>query len=586
MKKRRKSAAEESVVTGYDYSTREAREETVSALFARARSARSAVEQEWTRYNDYYNFIHDTTALLARSAEEGENLCTAVVPDPWIIVESQVDPHVPQPLFRGRDSEGDDGCAREREYVVRYICENNRLADMNTRNERRLLKYGDAFWKAYWDAEMPCGAEEGDIRIRDVPVDAVYPDPAVRDGTIQDGQYLDYIYRVHKVRFVQMFGETLAEADAAAEELTGRDGGRGELFAMDDALCETDDTVQILEHWFRQPADTEEDGRFVPAGSVACSIQAGGRELRYIPDYWRRTHRQCKLFPFVHYWRVQDENQIWNKSELFPVLDLVDAADRKLSMGVLGDALLSNDIILAEEGALSEGQQFTNEPGAVIHVKPNRINAVRRLGGIQSMANAAVGLEWYKDEIERSTRNYETSRGKETRRTDTASGLAMLRSDAESQADIKRADRNRGFERLYELLDCLALEFYDEDRMIYLGADEEQGREKVSFVFNADRCARTVGSGEGRWRYFPRVDVSITAVDSVMQGKQATLETLERLSGSSVTAENWKLFAAQLDLLNLPGRQEIIEDWSRRFAEAAPPAEAAERGETEEIHDI
>ena len=122
--------------------------------------------------------------------------------------------------------------------------------------------------------------------------------------------------------------------------------------------------------------------------------------------------------------------------------------------------------------------------------------------------------------------------------------------------------------------------------MIYLGADEEQGREKVSFVFNADRCARTVGSGEERWRYFPRVDVSITAVDSVMQGKQATLETLERLSGSSVTAENWKLFAAQLDLLNLPGRQEIIEDWSRRFAEAALPAEAAERGETEEIHDI
>ena len=489
---------------------------------------------------------------------------------------------MPQPLFRGRDSEGDDGCAREREYVVRYICENNRLADMNTRNERRLLKYGDAFWKAYWDAEMPCGAEEGDIRIRDVPVDAVYPDPAVRDGTIQDGQYLDYVYRVHKVRFVQMFGETLAEADAAAEELTGRDGGRGELFAMDEALCETDDTVQILEHWFKQPVEV--DG--IPAGSVACSIQAGGRELRYIPDYWRRTHRQCKLFPFVHYWRVQDENQIWNKSELFPVLDLVDAADRKLSMGVLGDALLSNDIILAEEGALSEGQQFTNEPGAVIHVKPNRINAVRRLGGIQSMANAAVGLEWYKDEIERSTRNYETSRGKETRRTDTASGLAMLRSDAESQADIKRADRNRGFERLYELLDCLALEFYDEDRMIYLGADEEQGREKVSFVFNADRCARTVGSGEERWRYFPRVDVSITAVDSVMQGKQATLETLERLSGSSVTAENWKLFAAQLDLLNLPGRQEIIEDWSRRFAEAALPAEAAERGETEEIHDI
>lgn len=583
MKKRRKSAAAESVVTGYDYSTREAREETVSALFARARSARSAVEQEWTRYNDYYNFIHAVSGEVEEFRDAEGMPVNAVMPDPWIIVESQIEPDIPEPEFRGRDSDMDSKRAKEREYAVRYICENNRIADMNTRNERRLLKYGDAFWKAYWDTEMRCGANEGDVRIRDIPVESIFPDPSVRDGTIQDGQYIDYVYRVHKVRFVQMFGRELKEMGIDPEEILSRDYvGKDGIFDMSTAVSETDDTVQILEHWFKQPVEV--DG--IPAGSVACSIQAGGRELRYIPDYWQRTHLQCKLFPFVHYWRAQDENQIWNKSELFPVLDLVDAADRKLSMGVLGDALLSNDIILAEEGALSEGQQFTNEPGAVIHVKPNRINAVRRLGGIQSMANAAVGLEWYKDEIERSTRNYETSRGKETRRTDTASGLAMLRSDAESQADIKRADRNRGFERLYELLDCLALEFYDEDRMIYLGADEEQGREKVSFVFNADCCARTVGSGEERWRYFPRVDVSITAVDSVMQGKQATLETLERLSGSSVTAENWKLFAAQLDLLNLPGRQEIIEDWSRRFAEAAPPAEAAERGETEEIHDI
>ena len=69
MKKRRKSAAAESVVTGYDYSTREAREETVSALFARARSARSAVEQEWTRYNDYYNFLHARCREKWRSSE-------------------------------------------------------------------------------------------------------------------------------------------------------------------------------------------------------------------------------------------------------------------------------------------------------------------------------------------------------------------------------------------------------------------------------------------------------------------------------------------------------------------------------------
>ena len=29
------------------------------------------------------------------------------------------------------------------------------------------------------------------------PVEAVFPDPAERGGSVQDGQYLDYVYRIH-----------------------------------------------------------------------------------------------------------------------------------------------------------------------------------------------------------------------------------------------------------------------------------------------------------------------------------------------------------------------------------------------------
>ena len=112
---------------------------------------------------------------------------------------------MPQPEFRGRDDDLDSAMAKRREFAVRYIAENNRLSDMNTRNERRLLKLGDAFWKAYWDEDMRCGEAQGDIRVSDIPVEAVFPDPAVRGGSVQDGQYLDYVYRIHKVRFAQVF---------------------------------------------------------------------------------------------------------------------------------------------------------------------------------------------------------------------------------------------------------------------------------------------------------------------------------------------------------------------------------------------
>ena len=576
--RRKKKAAEEDIriLTGYDYETQESREETVSALFARAKSARTAVEIEWQRYNDYYNGIHDATRETVDFCRDNDlPWIPANMPDPWIMVESQLDPTVPEPEFHGRDTDMDSVKARQREFAVKYIVENNRLSDMNTRNERRLLKLGDAFWKAYWDIEMRCGVNEGDIRIKDIPVEGIFPDPSVRDGGIQDGQYLDYVYSMHKVRFCQMFAKELEDLGLGPEDILSADYvARSGIFDMTTAINDQDDTVQILEHWFKQPVDTKDkNGNLVPAGSVGCSIQAGGRELRYIPNYWERTGRQNQLFPFVHYWRIQDENQIWNKSELFPILDMVDAADRKLSMGILNDAFMANDIILVEEGALADGTELTNEPGAVVKLKNNAMGRVQRMGGLQGMSNAAVGLEWFKGEIQRANRNYDTNLGKESSRVTTASAMAMQRADAQTQGDIKRADRNAGFERLYELLDWLALEFFDDNRMLFLGADPEKDRPAEAMRFNSDMLSEVMPEimdlngnvVRESWTYWPKVDVTITAGDSVAHSKQATLQALQMLTQVQITPENWKLFAAQLDLLDIPGKQEIIDGWKQQF---------------------
>ncbi len=575
--RRKRRNGQEPVVTGYDYSTPEAREQTVSELFQRAKTARTAVEAEWQRYNDYYNGIHDVTQETMEYCRDNDMPWVPCnMPDPWIMVESQIDPNVPQPEFRGRDSDMDSVRAKQREFAVKYIVENNRLNDMNTRNERRLLKLGDAFWKAYWDGTMRCGIHEGDIRIRDIPVDAIFPDPSIRDGTIQDGQYLDYVYRVHKVKFCQTFAADLERLGLKQEDIMSEDYvTRTGVFDMTTAIDDLDDTVQVLEHWFRQPSETkDEKGGTVPAGAVGCSIQAGGRELRYIPNYWERTCRQNTLFPFVHYWRIQDENQFWNKSELFPILDLVDAADRKLSMAILNDAFMASDILLVEDGALADDTEITNEPGAVVKLKPNAMGRVQRLGGLQSLANASVGIEWFKGQIERTNRNYDTSMGHEAARVTTASGIAMLRSDAQGQADIKKADRNAGFERLYELLDWLALEFFDDDRMLFLGADKNKGREAERMIFNSDDLSDVLpevrdlqGNVVRESRdYWPRIDVTVTAGDSVVQGKQATLQALQGLTQSQITAENWRLFASQLEVLDIPGKQDIIREWEERFA--------------------
>ena len=560
----------------------------------KAISARTGVETEWKRYNDYYSFVHDVTGELRDYCEETGLWAPAVSPDPWIQVESQIDPTVPDPEFRGRDDDQDSQKAKQRENAVRYIIENNDLAHLNTSNERRLYKLGDAFWKCYWDETMRSGINEGDIRIIDVSPEAVFPDPALRCGDLHQGQYFDYVYSMHKVSFWQSYRRRLEALEVDRADLGGHDYVPADsLFDDFTAVDEATDTVQVLEHWFRWPEDGEaedENGNRVrvEAGDVACSIQAAGVELRLLPRYWERTHRQCKLFPFVHYWRIRNENSFWNRSELFAILDLVDAEDRKLSMTLFNDAMTANDIVVVEDGALADGETLSNEPGATVHVKPNRLGGVARLGGVQTAGNSTILLNYLKEQIERTNRNYETNLGKETSRQTTATGLAMLREDAGSQTDIKSADRRSGFERLYQLLDWLALEFYDHDRLIYLGADREKRRpDPVSFVFNSDDFASEtpavydLETGElvrEPWEYWPKVDVTVTASDSVVKGKQATLQALSALTKAAITAENWKLYAAQLEILDIPEKDDIIDDWRRRFESPPAPGMAPNAG--------
>lgn len=106
----------------YDYSTPESRVDTAEWLLSEAMSQRAVQEWEWERYNDYYNFIHGVTDEVREYAREnGIQWDAAVVPDPWIMIESQIDPKVPEPEFRGRDNDMDSKLAKEREFAVKYI---------------------------------------------------------------------------------------------------------------------------------------------------------------------------------------------------------------------------------------------------------------------------------------------------------------------------------------------------------------------------------------------------------------------------------------------------------------------------------
>ena len=67
------------------------------------------------------------------------------------------------------------------------------------------------------------------------------------------------------------------------------------------------------------------------------------------------------------------------------------------------------------------------------------------------------------------------------------------------------------------------------------------------------------------------MDVTVTAGENPVRGRQATLEALQALAKTPVTRENWRLIAAQLDILQIPGKQDIIADWERTFTQIPEP---------------
>lgn len=449
-----------------DTATAAERERLAETLFASARAAREARERQWDRFEDYYRGRHG----------EGE-LC---VTDAFVHVESQIEPEVPDFTFACGDGALTPEQLRRREFAVKHVVDANRINEKNTANERRLLKYGDAFWKVCWDMsrQFAGAADGGDVRVEDVDPREIYPDPAATE--LQQGEYLFHVYPMQPRKVLRAFGADIARLGENAEQLLQTEGGEGFRAGAD---C-----PEICEFYYRTP----EDG-------IALSVFVCGREVRHVPDFWTRTGAQNKRFPFVQYWRIRDERSIWNLSELEQVLPLLDAADRELCMAEKNRAFMANDMLVVEEDALAEGCELTNEPGAILTMRHGRFDRVRRLSGLSSHAESTAMMEHYTAMIERTVGNFDSALGEEPERVVTASGIALLNARADARRAIKRADRLLGFVRLYELIDGFCLEFYDDGRELCISTDGRLGRREGL----SDPLRFTYGAGQEQALFAP-----------------------------------------------------------------------------------
>jgi hypothetical protein len=564
--------AKNNVLNMLDMDSKENREKTAKTCFEQAKVHRAAITQKFIELDEYYHNQHYSKAQITQLAmEKGWDFTPPVLPDPFIQVETQIDPLRPEFQFKGRDDDLDSTQAKIRQDVVEFILYNNRFDELMPENERHLKKLGTAFWKVAFDGSVTGPGFVGDIVIGNPDPANIFPDPNAY--SIDDCEYIDYAYPLSKYKAWRTF-RSKAQREALSKIKTGTNKSDTEIYTRDQESQFYDETWQVVEHWYR-----DEDG------DIACTIQVENQEVLFIKKYWKNTRSSGnKMYPIVEYYNIPNNKSFWGIGEIEVIMDLVDSGDREFLSAILHDMLSAGDQIVIEDEALKDGTTISNAPDSKIVMKANKINAVKRLGGLGSNNNSLSMIQFIHEKIQETNGNFDSSQGKEPTRVTTASGLAQLNEKAGKRMDIKKADRASGFRRLYELTDWTALEFYNTDRLIMIRGKSKTEQDRT-MEFNSDNIrtfdqrkydmllqaanekGETIVPGYNdddiaeQSYYYPRIDTEIITTDGMKQSKafqtQATTEVAQQLE--NLNPAKGELLKSNIELMGLPNEQEIKE---------------------------
>lgn len=528
------------------FETIKSREDNIKELFEKSVSYRSGADKYWRKMRAYYDGTHDT------ARRTGDFLTfvnipwkPAELPDGYMHVESQVSPKLPDFEFSGRNS-GDTDYARAREKITRYIFDINDMERKNATNERRLGIYGSAVWKlsAYEDVY---GCPE--IMVENPSPENIFPDPCA--SNIDECEYIGHVYRMSILREERIFAEDMKRKGITFRALLRDEKGK--------SLSGEEDTVEVLEWWFRQRSDGEYinangERAYYSRGDIALSVLICGKEVRYIPKFFTKTNYNS--FPFAIYSRIPKDGSIWGKSELEEIIPLIDAADRQLAFAQLNTAFSANDIVIYEENAFSPDSYPDNRPGAVWKLRPGMMDKVSRLGGLagESLSHYEI-VEKYRTMIKDVLGNYDYMQGDYSTRVTTATGLALLSDLAASRASVKNVCKKAGFASLCRLCDIFALEFYTD--------------EKISLIFDGDEKAAEYLSKIRSAEYIPEIDVRVNIGEGVENSRSFTISALTSLIDKDVNEENYPLVRAYINAVDIPEKAEIISQLDKKFGSCA-----------------
>jgi hypothetical protein len=564
----------------WDMSNKSAREKQVKRDFALAYIRNLPHQKKLVEYDDYYNNEHySKDQIVALAAEKGWDFVPPVLPDPFIQVESLIDPKRPDFIFKGREG-NDFEKAKERQDAVEYVLYDNKIDDMIPAQERRVNKGGDFFWKVAFDGSIKGPGYIGKITVGDPDASNMFPlHPNIKD--LDEQEMVFYVYPIHRRAACRKWGKKIDDLS------TNNTQFETEIYSNTPRISEDDDMLQVIEAWYK-----DDDG------DIACSVQIDFTEVQFIKKYWINTAASGnKMYPFVQGCKIPVDKSFWNKGEIEAIKDLVDTGDREFLMAVLHDCFDADDMIVCERNALEDGTTIQKTPGGIIYVKDGKRSAIGRLGDMGTNYKSLEMIEFIHQKIQETNGNFDPNQGKAPpSNVKTLGGMQLLNDKGEARKDLKKADRNSAYRRLYELIDWTILEFYNQSRIIQIRGNVDfnnKNKEAIqagqmeakptTMEFNSDNYKvfdrrmyetlmnQAISNGEEvepgvndeeYYRasvYYPGLDTEIILSNPIQQSKAFTVQATSDIANQmeNLTPAKAELLKSSVENMGLPNGQEI-----------------------------
>ena len=532
-------------------------------------------KREWdTRFDEWeamyqggrdFGNIVDTLATSQREIRTNVNF-------PRMIVESLIDLGVPDPEFKPV-AKDDEEPVQMLENYVKYIVRAAQpsLQEINLHNERRVMKFGGAFWKIHWENNVKKGGYIGEIGISmPHPKDIIPNHGATSTDDMNHyhhvvnhtaGEILKKWPDVTK-NDLEGFGALFHEYDefSGSQRITVSDqqSGDKEMNLEKYSVVETtyrDEDNDICKFWWTGDLVLQHLPKFYYRrldGEITPTEDYKGSDVEYyIPKTWDLVYQ-----PFI-----PRDKCFWGISLMEDIYDLNEAIKKAVHIHEEEHLKGRKKILVGSQGLKIALESSTS----TVEYVPDPTSMVREI----DMTTDLDGVAWIeklKEWMQLLTGATNSTLGVRDSSVNSAKQAQVYIEQANFKIALKTAYKSSCYKRIYRILSDFALAFVDENRPFRL---EEKPKPQVNpdgttFVpkamygeFNRLNMLR---DKSGNYIY-PDYDIEVNAEAVFMKSKSEIFNALVTLAGQGRFEPNAgnAAFLKVLSKIGVPDLQEVID---------------------------